>query len=117
MLELFMTVILCFFATIGIAHILNRYVAGIFMVGERRLNSPSVVFTVKNRQEDIEATLRSFIWKCFLSSDSGEIMKISVVDLDSEDETMSILKKLECEYEFLSVYDKKSYINKIEREF
>lgn len=115
MLQLIITVILCFFAAIGMAHIYNRYISGIFSSHGSRLNSPSVVFTVKNKQEDIEAVLRSFIWKFFLSKGSEEILDISVVDLNSEDETMSILKKLEDEYDFLKVYDKQSYISEIER--
>lgn len=116
MLQLIITIILCFFASIGMAHVYNKYISGIFKSDESIIGSPSVVFTVKNRQDDIEAVLRSFIWKFFLNSGTDEIMKISVVDLNSEDETMSILKKLEGEYEFLNVYDKQGYINKIERE-
>lgn len=116
MLKLIITVILCIFACIGMSHVLNRYISGIFKSGKESLSSPCIVFTVKNRQEDIEAVLRSFIWKCFLNLNSGDIMDIYVVDSGSEDETMSILKKLESEYEFLSVYDKQSYIRKIERE-
>ena len=116
MLQLIITIVLCFFASIGMAHVYNKYISGIFKADESMLASPSIVFTVKNRQDDIEAVLRSFIWKFFLNSGTDEIIKISVVDLNSEDETIAILKKLEGEYEFLNVYNKQDYISKIERE-
>lgn len=116
MLELIITVILCIFAAVGMAHTYNKYIAGIFKPGESDLSSPTVLFTVKNREEDAELMLRSFIWKYAAASGECEIPCITVVDLNSEDETMSILRKLEEEYSFLNVYDKQSYINKIQRE-
>lgn len=111
MLELIITVILCFFASIGMAYTYNRYISGIFKSIDGDLNMPSVVFTVKNREKDIEAYLRSFIWKSVLNSGNGDVMQILVIDLDSEDETMSILKKLEQEYDFLNVFTRQGYIN------
>ena len=114
MLEFIIIIVLCFFASIGMAHIYNRYISGIFRTDKNLPYSPSIIFTVKNRQDDIEAIIRSFIWKFFMTSGNNEILKITVVDLNSADETMSILKKLESEYGFLSVFDKQSYINNIE---
>ena len=116
MLRLILTFILCIFAGIGIAHIFNCYICSIFKSDDTRLKQPGIIFTVRNCQDTIEPYIRSFIWRFFSDEHRENISKITIVDLCSDDETLSILKRLESEYEFLNVYDKYSYIHKIECE-
>lgn len=116
MLEIFLISILTFFACIGMAHVFNGWLLNYFETDKNARNLPSAVYYVKNRQNDIENVIRTFLWRLSAEKRFNEIVRLDVVDLGSEDETYSILKRLEDEYDFLHVFDKKSYINKIEQE-
>ena len=116
MLQIIMTLILCLFAAVGIVHILNRYISVIFDESKKHLASPYIVITTKNQQENIETIIRSLIWKIYGLCAQDGIFDIAVVDLNSEDDTPVILRQLENEYDFLHIYNKRNYIDKIERE-
>lgn len=116
MLRITAALILCFFAAAGIAHICHRYIDYIFDEGKKRLNIPFLFVTVKNQQEDIEASVRSLVWKSRAVCRDGRMPDIVVVDLGSSDDTPAILKRLEDEYDFLQIYTKQAFIDKIKCE-
>ena len=61
-----------------------------------------VIIAVKNQENKIEGFLRSFLFRVIYGKE--ELIKnIIVTDLDSKDETMSILNRLEKDYECIKV--------------
>jgi len=116
MLRITMTLIVCFFAAVGIVSIYNRYILSLFEYGKEFIKPPYIVITAKNQQENIETVIRSFIWKNYALFEKNKIFDISVVDLGSYDDTLEILKQLEKEYNFLHIYTKESYLSKIGQE-
>ena len=117
MLRITVILILCFFAAVGMAHTYNRYISFIFEEGKNHLNSPYLVITAKNQQENIETAIRSLIWKSYRLLSEASLLDIVVVDLGSDDDTPVILKQLEEEYDFLHLYSKQDYIDKIAHDF
>ncbi len=117
MLRITVILILCLFAAVGMAHIYDKYISFIFEEGRKHLNSPYLVITAKNQQENIETTIRSLIWKSYRLLNEANLFDIVVVDLGSDDDTPVILRQLEEEYDFLHLYSKQDYIDKIAHEF
>lgn len=114
MSELFLISLLTFFACIGIANIIKKWIINNFHPQQTPESLPDIVYYVKNRQDDIEAVIRTYFWKLSIEKYLNGFIRFIVVDLGSDDDTYSILKRLEKEYEFLDVFDKKTYITKIE---
>lgn len=61
-----------------------------------------MIIGVKNQEKEIEGILRSIIFKILYGKEE-EIKDIIVADLDSNDNTKEIIKKLEDEYECMKV--------------
>lgn len=61
-----------------------------------------VIIAVKNQQDKIEGFLRSFLFRIIYGKEEN-IKNIMIADLDSNDETVSILNKLAREYEGLKI--------------
>ena len=61
-----------------------------------------VIIAVKNQENKIEGFLRSFIFRLIYGKEEY-IKNIIVTDLDSKDETVNILNRLEKEYECMKV--------------
>ena len=61
-----------------------------------------VIIAVKNQENKIEGFLRSFIFRLIYGKEEY-IKNIIVTDLDSKDETINILNRLEKEYECIKV--------------
>lgn len=61
-----------------------------------------VIIAVKNQENKIEGFLRSFLFK-ILYGKEDYIKNIIVTDLDSKDETLNILNKLEKDYKSIKV--------------
>ena len=116
MSELFLVSILTFFACIGMVHAAKKWLLKSFDEEKSVDSLPSIVYYVKNRQDDIETVIRTYLWKFSIEKHLNQFIRFIVVDLGSDDDTYSILKKLEREYESLLVFDKQTYINEIERE-
>ncbi len=66
------------------------------------------ILPVKNSEDTIEGTIRSAAWHNLTFF--GEIPTLIVLDLDSCDNTLSILKRLSKEYTFLHPMSKSEYI-------
>ena len=61
-----------------------------------------VIIAVKNQENKIEGFLRSFLFRVIYGKEEY-IKNIIVTDLDSKDETLNILNKLEKDYECIKV--------------
>ena len=63
-----------------------------------------VIIAVKNQETKIEGFMRSFLFRLIYGKEES-ISDIYLADLNSTDETLNILKKLESEYEQIKVCD------------
>jgi len=61
-----------------------------------------VIIAVKNQESKIEGFLRSFLFRVIYGKEDA-INNIIVTDLDSKDETINILNRLEKDYECIKV--------------
>lgn len=61
-----------------------------------------VIIAVKNQENKIEGFLRSFIFRVIYGKEEY-IKNIIVTDLDSKDETINILNKLQKDYDCIKV--------------
>ena len=61
-----------------------------------------VIIAVKNQEDKIEGFMRSFLFKVIYGKEDL-IKNIIVTDLDSKDETINILNRLEKDYECIKV--------------
>ena len=61
-----------------------------------------VIIAVKNQEQKIEGFMRSFIFRVIYGKEDL-IKNIIVTDLDSKDETINILNRLEKDYECIKV--------------
>ena len=61
-----------------------------------------VIIAVKNQENKIEGFLRSFLFRVIYGKEEF-IKNIIVTDLDSKDETVNILNRLEKDYECIKV--------------
>ena len=61
-----------------------------------------VIIAVKNQENKIEGFLRSFLFRVIYGKEEF-IKNIIVTDLDSKDETINILNRLEKDYECIKV--------------
>lgn len=65
-------------------------------------NGTYMIIAVKNQENSIEVFIRNLLFRILYGKEDN-IKNIIVADLDSEDATMEILKKLEKDYECISV--------------
>lgn len=61
-----------------------------------------VIIAVKNQEDKIEGFLRSFIFRIIYGKEET-IKNIIITDLDSNDETLTILNKLQNDYDNIKV--------------
>lgn len=66
-----------------------------------------VVIAVKNQEKQIEGFMRSILFRLLYGKEEY-IKNIIVADLDSKDNTLDILKRLQKEYETIKISDWKS---------
>jgi len=104
--------LLCFFALYGFAQMASQ-VLGYFGRCGGALYACTVL-TVKNQQDSVEGIVRSAVWSGLGRTGGRHVGDVVVVDLGSDDETVSILNSLAEEYEFLHVMDKQEYIQRIQ---
>ena len=103
----FMTV-LCVFAVYGaIKTVFYLYGYFLRLKGKEKVKSHTVLF-FKNNQEEAEVCIREIIF-----GRNPFCEDIIAVDMGSKDETMQILRRLEREFDILSVMDIDEYISRI----
>ena len=72
-----------------------------------------VIIAVKNQENNIEGFLRSFLFRVIYGKEEF-IKNIIVTDLDSKDETINILNRLEKDYECIKVTNWREFKEVIE---
>lgn len=70
------------------------------------------ILPVKNQEENIEGIIRHFARKTL--ADKNQFTELIIINLDSTDETLSILHVLSKEYPFVHILSKDEYITFIE---
>ena len=114
MLKIIICSIICFFAVYGVLQLAVRIAESAHEVGLSELRTPYTVMPVKNREDDIEALVRSEAWRMLYQNPERRVGDIVVIDLGSEDETLTILRRLSREYDFLHPMTKERYIEMLE---
>ena len=109
-MEVLLITIFTFLAFYGALHIVmefassaaNRYCGGVAHM--------YTVITVKDREDDVEGIIRAAARRQLRMAYGGSVPEIYAVDLESSDNTLEILQKLELEYEFLHAFRKDEYV-------
>jgi len=110
MLDILIASIFWFFAIFGMIQMF-KYLSEMIGTLFETKSEIVIVVTVRNQEENIENIIRSIVWKHLNGNRNGVIPTILVVDMDSTDNTMIILKKLCYEYEFIKVTNRQGYID------
>lgn len=103
-----------FLAAYGFLKLFGAAAEGMHRIGGRKLQVPYTVIAVKNREEDIETLIRSEAWRMLCGNEDCRVGDMVVIDLESEDATMPILKRLSREYAFLHPMTRDRYIEMIQ---
>ena len=101
MLDFIMNSILWILALYGLFEIIKNI---IYIVTYTNLSSDGIYFIIatKNQEYKIEGFMRSLIFR-ILYGKEDIIKEIIVADLNSEDNTLNILNKLQTDYPFLKI--------------
>jgi len=97
---------LIIYISIEIARIIIYY----WVLPNENKKNPQIIITVNNCEDYIEGYLRSLIFRIRHGKEK-HINKIIIIDLDSKDNTKSIIEKLERDYEFIKLIDLQEYKN------
>ena len=89
------------FALYGLFEIIKTII-NIYTYTNLKSDGIYVIIAVKNQENKIEGFLRSFLFRAIYGKEDY-IKNIIVTDLDSKDETINILNKLEKDYEYIKV--------------
>lgn len=109
-MDIITTVVLFIFAIYGLVSIISDWVKLLTKHAKPLLEKSYVVITVKNCQDNIEGTVRTYARK-MLSETNTIANELIIIDTGSQDDTLKILSKLEKEYDFIHIMTKESYIN------
>ncbi|NMB33176.1 MAG: hypothetical protein GX992_02890 [Clostridium sp.] len=102
MLQIFIEISVCVLAAYGFITLIHE--TALFVKQNRKYKNCMIklVLVVKNQGETIEGVLRSVLPRDFIR----KLMpggKLTILDMDSVDDTMDILKRLERDYECLEI--------------
>lgn len=100
MMDFILTSILWILALYGITEI-TKTIVHVHKYPKISFDGTSFILTVKNQENSIEYFLRLFIYKILYYNLS--IPKIIIVDLDSTDNTLGILRKFAEDFYFINV--------------
>ena len=109
-----MTILLLFVGVFAVIGLLTSLYAALeaFCYGRGEPTDTEVVIFVKDCQDSIEGTVRSYAARLKSGLCSIEAEMLAVVDRGSTDETGIILSRLEREISILKVYTVDEYIEK-----
>lgn len=102
--------ILCVFAVYGAVRLVFGVFARLSRGGAPRRFSAHTVLFLHNNQEDAEMWIRSMVWGKTLGG-RADTEDIIAVDTGSGDNTFSIIKRLEREYDFVYAMKMDDYIS------
>ncbi len=89
--------LVCFFCVYGFIQMLFYILDLIFETRQLKNKKIYTVLFVKNEEETIESTVRALLWKAVKNDTGIADREITVIDLGSSDETVTLLKALEQE--------------------
>ena len=101
MLDFILTSVIWVLALYGLIEII-KIIIYYFSTTNIKGNGTYIIVAVKNQENSIEFFLRNLLFRVLYGKEDT-IKNIIVADLDSDDSTMEILKKLEKDYDCLSV--------------
>ncbi len=103
MWDFILTSIIWTLALYGLFEIIKNI---IYICSYTKMNSNGIymVIAVKNQEKKIEGFIRSILFRILYGKEDS-IKDIIVADLDSQDETKQILKRMQKEYDVLKVID------------
>ena len=96
-----LTSIIWILAIYGLIEIIKT-ILYLFSTTSLKENGTYMIIAVKNQENSIEFFLRNLLFRILYGKEES-VKNIIVADLDSEDATMEILKKLEKDYGCISV--------------
>ena len=102
--NVFVMSVVSFFALYGIIQLVKN----IFLLFTNPRDDFYLIIKVKNQQDSVEYLIRDAIWRNL--GRHRFIPRVYIVDNDSTDDTINILRRLEREYEFITVLTKDEYI-------
>ena len=102
---------LVMYAIFEIIRILLYY----FILPKEEGEDTYIVITVKDGEEYIEGVLRSLIYKILYGKENN-IKQILIIDLNSQDSTINIIKKLELDYTCIKLVEYGKYKDIIKSE-
>ena len=111
--NIFADALFWFFAVIGVFSLISDISTLICSYFSKTEPNASIVISVKNQQDSIEATMYNLIRSASRMFCRKNQPKIIVVDLGSDDDTLKILSFFRREYDFIEVTDAEEFINKI----
>lgn len=106
MLDFILNLLLWTLAIYGFIEIVKK-IYYIYSCTNLRSNGIYLIIACKNQENNIEAYIRSVFFRLVYGKEEY-IKDIIVSDLNSEDETLNILQKLQKEYKELKIIDWKS---------
>ena len=103
-MEIVISILIWTLALYGLFEIVKNI---IYICTYTKLNSKGIylIIATKNQEENIECFLRNILFRIIYGKE--EINNIFVVDLNSKDDTKSILEKLGNEYEQIEILNLK----------
>lgn len=99
--DFILNTILWTFALYGLFEIIKTII-NIYTYTNLKSDGIYVIIAVKNQENKIEGFLRSFLFRVIYGKEDY-VKNIIVADLDSKDETINILNRLEKDYEYIKV--------------
>lgn len=104
-MESFITIIIWTLAFYGLFEIIKNI---IYICTYTKLKSKGIYFiiAVKNQEENIEGFIRNLMFRILYGKEE-KIKNIIIVDLNSKDNTIKIIEKLQKEYEQLKILNLK----------
>lgn len=110
MLDFILTSLLWILALYGLFEIIKTIIH-INKFPKMNLDSTSFIITVFNQENNIEYLLRLFIYKMLYYNLS--IPQITIVDMDSTDNTLNILRAFSRDFYFIKVLTYDEYVSLI----
>lgn len=99
MSDILLKTLITFFSIYGFVEFVKEFFC--YLSSNKAYNDIVIVVKVKNAEDTLEATIRSLVWKSLAYTRGNHMPQILIVDLDSQDSTAEIAKRLCKDYSFI----------------
>jgi len=96
-IDTYIAIVLWIFAIFGFIYFISLILRDIY-IACRRKGSLAVIITAKNQQDVIEGIVRGFILKSGVEGTEDSLINITLVDMNSCDDTPKVMERLAGEY-------------------